>query len=174
MDYSNRTYTILEIVALSAVTFNQVLDTSANTIRENNDNSQFILKYDGTEPPCLTGCTKVQYDGRDFHTHEEALEIVSKLPLENMNASIEDNGILVSLHPTVTWQKRVASLTALSVYLTELYEPSDELGVDKIFDTVITIAENCSKVFKDSNVNILKVAFVVLKGLLDVNSKFNI
>lgn len=74
---NNRTYTVIDSVSLTGVTFSEVMETSINTVRKNNDGTQTVLKFEGNEPPSLTGITKVNIYGRDYHTHSEILEVMS-------------------------------------------------------------------------------------------------
>jgi hypothetical protein len=74
---NNITYTIINTSDLGSVNFSQVMETSIDTVRKNNDDSQVVLKYIGIEPSSLSGITKVNIDGRDFHNQTETLEIMS-------------------------------------------------------------------------------------------------
>lgn len=74
---NNKTYTIIDSVNLSAVTFSEVMETSINTVRKNNDDSLAVLKYVGAEPVSLIPIAKVNTDGRDYHNHEQILNIMS-------------------------------------------------------------------------------------------------
>ena len=55
-------YAIINITDLSNIDFNQIVETSINTIRKSIDNSQFVIKYtiepsfilDGTVTPIQT------------------------------------------------------------------------------------------------------------------------
>jgi len=77
MAYNNRTYVCIDTLSLSAVTFSQVLESSINFVRKNNDESYTILKYVGQEPSSLTGITKTIYDGREYHNHQQVLEMMA-------------------------------------------------------------------------------------------------
>lgn len=56
-------YTILNTEELDSVNFDEVLETSANTIRYNNANTKFLLKFKGDTPRFLEGKTLYDYDG---------------------------------------------------------------------------------------------------------------
>lgn len=73
---NNRTYVIINESDLTSVTFSQVLETSANTVRKNNDETLIVLKYEGDEPESLLGIDKVEINGRFYHNHSEILEIM--------------------------------------------------------------------------------------------------
>lgn len=67
---NNRTYVIIEAGDVSSVDFSQVLETSASTLRYNNDNSKTFVKYEGSQPSFLNGKTT--------YTHAEILTELSK------------------------------------------------------------------------------------------------
>lgn len=48
--YENRRYLIFNINELSLIDFNEVLETSAETIRKNIDQTKAIIKWDGDAP----------------------------------------------------------------------------------------------------------------------------
>ena len=56
-------YTILNTEELDSVNFDEVLETSANTIRDNNANTEFLLKFEGNTPSFLEGKTLYDYNG---------------------------------------------------------------------------------------------------------------
>tara|TARA_R100000458_G_C8131398_1_gene146289 strand:- start:399 stop:617 length:219 start_codon:yes stop_codon:yes gene_type:complete len=56
-------YTILNTEELDSVNFDEVLETSANTIRYNNSNTKFLLKFEGDTPRFLEGKTLYDYNG---------------------------------------------------------------------------------------------------------------
>jgi|TARA_R110002020_G_scaffold315388_2_gene530541 hypothetical protein len=61
-------YVIINTSEVSSINFNEVLQTSANTLRYSLDNSKAIVKFEGNTPSFLNG--KTQY------TQEEILRIV--------------------------------------------------------------------------------------------------
>tara|TARA_R110002012_G_scaffold306954_1_gene512141 strand:- start:118 stop:339 length:222 start_codon:yes stop_codon:yes gene_type:complete len=56
-------YTILNTDELSSVNFNEVQETSENTLRYNNAKTEFLLKFEGETPSFLEGKTLYDYDG---------------------------------------------------------------------------------------------------------------
>ena len=56
-------YTILNKEDLDSVNFDEVLETSTNTIRYNNANTEFLLKFEGNTPSFLEGKTLYDYNG---------------------------------------------------------------------------------------------------------------
>ena len=61
-------YVIINASEVSSINFNEVLQTSANTLRYSLDNSKAIVKFEGNTPSFFNG--KTQY------TQEEILRIV--------------------------------------------------------------------------------------------------
>jgi hypothetical protein len=64
-----KNYVIIDASEVSSVDFDQVLQTSADTLRYSLDGSKALLKYEGTQPFFLLGKTE--------YTHEEILSILS-------------------------------------------------------------------------------------------------
>ena len=65
----NKKYIILPAAKISDIDFNKIYETSLNTIRYKLDNSEFIVKFQGSTPEFL--------DGYDEYTHSEILEIIN-------------------------------------------------------------------------------------------------
>ncbi len=61
-------YVIINASEVSSINFNEVLQTSENTLRYSLDNSKALVKFEGNTPSFLNG--KTQY------TQEEILRIV--------------------------------------------------------------------------------------------------
>lgn len=64
-----RTYVIIDASEVSSVDFDQVVETSADTLRYSLDGTKTFVKYEGTQPFFLLGKTE--------YTHEEILSILS-------------------------------------------------------------------------------------------------
>ena len=64
-----KNYVIIDASEVSSVDFDQVMQTSADTLRYSVDGSKALLKYEGTQPFFLLGKTE--------HNHEEILSILS-------------------------------------------------------------------------------------------------
>ena len=64
-----RTHVIIDASEVSSVDFDQVLETSADTLRYSLDGTKTFVKYEGTQPFFLLGKTE--------YTHEEILSILS-------------------------------------------------------------------------------------------------
>ena len=64
-----RNYVIIDASEVSSVDFDQVLETSADTLRYSLNGSQTFVKYEGDTPSFLAGKTA--------NTHSEILEILA-------------------------------------------------------------------------------------------------
>ncbi len=53
-----RTYIIIDASEVNSIDFDQVLQTSADTLRYSVDGSKALLKYEGTQPSFLSGKTE--------------------------------------------------------------------------------------------------------------------
>ena len=84
--YENRQYVIFDVTELDKINFEEVLETSADTVRKSVDGTKTFVKWvDGTAVPAsvLTLTTK-----GDYLTHDEILVILSgpdwTAPMEEM------------------------------------------------------------------------------------------
>jgi len=64
-----RTYVIIDASDVSSVDFDQVAETSADTIRYSLDGTKTFVKYEGEQPSFLSGKTE--------YTHSEILAILT-------------------------------------------------------------------------------------------------
>ena len=69
MSFHNRRWIFLDSDNLSGVDFNQVLETSADTLRYNLAGTQTFVKFEGDTPSFL--------EGKTANTHSEMLTILS-------------------------------------------------------------------------------------------------
>lgn len=65
----SKTYCIIDSGDVSSVDFDQVFETSENTLRYNNEETQTFVKYEGAKPRFLYG--------KDTYTHSQILEILA-------------------------------------------------------------------------------------------------
>ena len=65
----SKTYCIINSTDVSSVDFDQVFETSAQTLRFSVDDSQTFVKYEGSKPRFLYG--------KDTYTHSQILEILA-------------------------------------------------------------------------------------------------
>jgi hypothetical protein len=64
-----RNYVIIDASEVSSVDFDQVLETSADTLRFSVDGSKTFVKFEGDTPSFL--------EGKTANTHSEMLEILA-------------------------------------------------------------------------------------------------
>jgi len=73
MEFNDRQYVIFNTSELDKIDFNQVLETSADTVRRSVDGSKTFVKWNGDVPECVQSLeTKGEY-----LTHDEILEVLS-------------------------------------------------------------------------------------------------
>ncbi len=73
MDYSNRKYVIFSVSELDKINFEEVLETSAETVRKSVDETKTFVKWEGEAPASVQSLiTQSKY-----YTHEEILNILS-------------------------------------------------------------------------------------------------
>ena len=87
MEYDNRQYVIFDISELSKIDFNEVLETSAETVRRSVNDTKTFVKWENSVPACVESLiTK-----GDYLTYEEILSIMSteewNVPMDYMNGS---------------------------------------------------------------------------------------
>ena len=64
--YSNRNYVIFDTSELDKIDFNQVLETSAETVRRSIDGTKTFVKWNGDVPACVESLTtKGEYLNHD-------------------------------------------------------------------------------------------------------------
>lgn len=74
MNYENRQYLIFPVTELDKVNFDEVLETSAETVRKSADGSKTFVKWNDEMPPSVQSITT---GTEGPYTHEEILEILS-------------------------------------------------------------------------------------------------
>ena len=57
----NMKYVLIDIEDVNAIDFTKVMQTSLDTLRYNNDNTQTFVKYEGTKPTFLGSRTVYAY-----------------------------------------------------------------------------------------------------------------
>lgn len=70
---SNKQYVIFHVTELEAIDFNEVLETSSETIRKSVDGTHTFVKWVGDVPECIDALTTKG----EILTHEEMLNILS-------------------------------------------------------------------------------------------------
>ena len=64
-----RNYVIIDASEVPSIDFNNVLETSANTLRYNIAGDKTFVKYEGAMPPFLLG--------KDTYSHAQILEVLA-------------------------------------------------------------------------------------------------
>jgi len=72
--YENRQYAVFATSELNLIDFNQVLETSVDTVRKSVDDTRTFVKWDGVEPPACIGLL-ISLEGT--YTHEEMLTMLA-------------------------------------------------------------------------------------------------
>lgn len=70
---NNRKYVIFNCSEISSINFNEVLETSVNTLRKSVDKTKTFVKYEGEMPECIQN---LQTKTAEL-THEEIINILS-------------------------------------------------------------------------------------------------
>jgi hypothetical protein len=72
-DYENRRFVIFNTTELSLIDFNQVYETSAETVRKSVDGTKTFVKYDIPQPSSVVSLTTKSQE----YTYDEILEILN-------------------------------------------------------------------------------------------------
>lgn len=72
-EYPDRRFVIFHVTELSIINFNQVFQTSVDTIRKSIDGTQTFVKYDLPQPSSVTALTTKSQE----YTYDEMLVILS-------------------------------------------------------------------------------------------------
>lgn len=74
MNYENRQYLIFPVTELANINFDEVLETSADTVRRSVDGTKTFIKWNENMPPSVASITT---GTEGPYTHEEILEILN-------------------------------------------------------------------------------------------------
>jgi len=72
-EFENRKFIIFNVSELNQIDFNQVLETSLDTVRKSVDNTKTFVKWDGVIPECVNNLTTKEGP----YTYDEILSILS-------------------------------------------------------------------------------------------------
>jgi hypothetical protein len=81
MNINNLIYIIFEVSELPLIDFQDVFETSADTVRKSVDGLKTFVKWEGTMPSCVNNLTTKEGP----YTHEEILVILSNSNWTNLN-----------------------------------------------------------------------------------------
>ena len=73
MSFEERNYMIFNVSELDTINFDEVLETSAETLRKSVDETKTFVKWDGDMPQCVQDLTTKEGP----YTHTEILQILS-------------------------------------------------------------------------------------------------
>ena len=71
--YDNRQFMIFNVLELPQIDFNEVLETSAETVRKSVDGTKTFVKWDNIMPQCVANLTTKEGP----YTYDEILNILS-------------------------------------------------------------------------------------------------
>jgi len=80
-EYSNRQFMIFNVSELNTINFNEVLETSIDTVTKSVDLTKTFVKWDGSIPQCVQNLTTSEGP----YTHSEILEIMETPEWTNPN-----------------------------------------------------------------------------------------
>ena len=83
MRYNDRNFMIFNVSELDTINFNEVLETSIDTVRKSLDNKTFV-KWDGETPQCVLDLTTKEGP----FTYEEILLILESNNWNDINQSL--------------------------------------------------------------------------------------
>ena len=72
-NYTDRNFMIFNVSELNNIDFNQVLETSSDTVRKSVDGTKTFVKWEGTTPTCVSDLTTKEGP----YTYGEILTILS-------------------------------------------------------------------------------------------------
>jgi hypothetical protein len=73
MEYTERNFMIFNVSELNNIDFNEVLETSSDTVRKSVDLTKTFVKWEGTMPTCVSNLTTKEGP----YTYSEILTILS-------------------------------------------------------------------------------------------------
>lgn len=73
MEYTERNFMIFNVSELTNIDFNEVLETSSDTVRKSVDLTKTFVKWEGTMPTCVSNLTTKEGP----YTYSEILTILS-------------------------------------------------------------------------------------------------
>ena len=72
-DYDHRHYVIFNCTELNKIDFNQVMETSVDTVRKSIDGTKTFIKYNGDMPSSVSALTTKSQE----YSHDQILNILS-------------------------------------------------------------------------------------------------
>ena len=84
MHFENRHYVVFDLTEVDTIDFSEVMETSADTLRNNLADTQSFVKYEGDQPPSVVALTTKSQE----YTHEEILTLLAGTDWTDPNADI--------------------------------------------------------------------------------------
>lgn len=84
MHFENRHYVVFDLSEVDTIDFSEVMETSADTLRNNLANTQSFVKYEGDQPPSVVALTTRSQE----YSHEEVLTLLAGPEWTDPNAEI--------------------------------------------------------------------------------------
>lgn len=84
MSISNRNYIIFDVTELSTIDFDQVLETSSNTVGYNIAETKTVVKYEGDMPSSVQALTTKEGP----YTHSEIINILDGAEWNDPNEGV--------------------------------------------------------------------------------------
>ena len=81
-NYTNRNFMIFNVSELNDIDFEQVLETSSDTVRKSVDGTKTFVKWEDTMPTCVSNLTTKEGP----YTYDEILVILSTSEWMDSNA----------------------------------------------------------------------------------------
>ncbi len=73
MHFEDRHYVIFDLTEVDIIDFSEVMETSADTLRNNLANTQSFVKYEGDQPPSVVALATRSQE----YSHEEILALLA-------------------------------------------------------------------------------------------------
>lgn len=86
MNFENRQFMVFNVSEIDKIDFNQVLETSIETLRKSIDGKKTFVKWDGDSPEFISNLTTAEGP----YTYDEFLQILSTGEWTNTNINIEE------------------------------------------------------------------------------------
>ena len=84
MHFENRHYVVFDLSEVGTIDFSEVMETSADTLRNNLADTQSFVKYEGDQPPSVVALTTRSQE----YSHEEILTLLAGPDWTDPNAEI--------------------------------------------------------------------------------------
>lgn len=84
MHFENRHYVVFDLTEVDTIDFSEVMETSADTLRNNLANTQSFVKYEGDMPASVAALTTKSQQ----YTHEDILALLTGTDWTDPNADV--------------------------------------------------------------------------------------